>query len=322
MSRSVLVLLNRSAGTGHAESLSDQLAESLREGYGAALEVSTKILDDHPGVRSATAAYVASSRQPALVIAAGGGGTLRAVVEGVMDAFPQAPPPPESVQLACLRMGSGNVVARNLGVARDPLMAARQIGAELRKGKVRQVSVIRCTHGTPGGGTAVRHAVTMCGLGQWGRVPGDLARWHERHGVMRRRAASWIGLERVNLLEYVGFAASRFIAGTVRASRCELVEVDGSRNMRLLAAFALNFPVPPLPDPGVAISDEAVGLIVVPRLDRPFRRRLERGADFSIRLLDRESVEFFLDEDPEQATGWLKLGVAGCIGFVPGNSSN
>lgn len=321
MSRSVLVLLNRSAGTGHPESLADQLAEALREGYGAPLEVSTRVLDDHRRMRSATAAFVASAR-PALVAAAGGGGTLRAVVEGVMDAFPDAPPPPESVLLAALRMGSGNVVARRLGVPSDPLVAARQIGAEMRRGTVRQVSVIRCTHGTPGGGIAVRHAVTMCGLGQWGRVPGDLARWHERHGSARRRAALWIGLERVNLLEYVGFAASRFISGTLRASKCELVEVDGSRNMRLLAAFALNFPVPPLPDPGVEISDEAVGVIVLPRMERPFRRRLEPGADLSIRLLDRESVEFFLDEDPEQAAGWLKLGVAGCIGFVPGKSFN
>ena len=322
MSASVLVLLNRSSGTGHDETLVGDLARALRAGYGSSLEVSTKVLDDHPGVRSAAAEFVVSGRRPALVVGAGGGGTLRAVVEGVMDSFPAGPPSPDAVLLAGLRMGSGNVVARRLGVPRDPVVAAQQIGAELRNGTVRRVSVIRCTHGTPGGGTSVRHAVTMCGLGQWGRVPGDLARWHERHGIMRKRAALWVGLERVNLLEYLGFAASRFMAGTVRASRCELVEVDGSRTMRLLAAFALNFPVPPLPDPRVAISDEAVGLIVLPRFKRPFRRRLEPGTDFSIRLLDRESVEFFLDEDPEQATGWLKLGVAGCIGFVPGKSSN
>lgn len=318
---SVLVLLNRSAGTGHAESLSDELAGALREGYGAPLEVGTQVLDDHPGVRSAAKAFVASSSRPALVVAAGGGGTLRAVVEGVMDAFPQAPPPPESVLLAGLRMGSGNVVARRLGVPRDPLVAARQIGEQLRKGSSRLCSVIRCTHGTPGGGTAIRHAVTMCGLGQWGRVPGYVSRWRGRHSMARRRAAAFVGLERVNLLEYVGFGAARLVAGTVFASQCELVELDGSRQLRLLAAVALNLPLPPLPDPGVTMSDNAAGLVVVPRLGRPFQRRIEPGADFSIRLLDRESVEFFLDEDPEHATGWLRLGMAGCIAFVPGCSA-
>lgn len=321
MRGSVLVLLNRSSGTGHAENLSDRLVDALHEGYGAPLEVSTSVFDDHPGVRAAAAEFVGSARRPAIVIAAGGGGTLRAVVEGVMDAFPLGPPSPDAVQLAGLRMGSGNVVARRLGVPRDPLAGARQIGEELSKGSVRLCSVMRCTHGTPGGGTAIRHAVTMCGLGQWGRVPGDLSRWRTRHNVARRRAASLIGLERVNLLEYFAFGAARFVAGTISSSKCELVELDGSRQVRLLAAAALNLPLAPMPDPGVTMSENAAGLIVVPRLGRPFRRRLEPGTDLAVRLLDRESVEFFLDEDAELATGWLRLGMAGCIAFVPGSSA-
>jgi hypothetical protein len=321
LSSSVLLVLNRASGTGHGENLADELANSLRAGYGAALDVSTTVVDDHPGVRSATASFISSAQRQSVVVAAGGGGTLRAVVEGVMDAFPLAPPPPETVLLAGLRMGSGNVVARRLGVPQDPLTAAQQVGAELRKGSVRQCSVIRCTHGTPDGGTAIRHAVTMCGLGQWGRVPGDISRWREAHQAGRGRAASWVGLERVNLLEYVGFGAARLLAGTVSASQCELVEVDGSRRLRLLAAVALNLPLPPLPDPGVTLGDNAAGLIVVPRLGRPFRRRLEQGSDFTIRFLDRDTVEFFLDEDPERATGWLTLGMAGCVAFVPGTSN-
>jgi hypothetical protein len=320
LSTSVLVLLNRTSGTGHAESLAEQLAEAMRAGYGSPLDVSTKVVDNHPAARSAAAAFVAAER-PSLVAAAGGGGTLRAVVEGVMDAFPLAPPPPDVVLLAGLRMGSGNVVARNLGIPQDPLVAARQVGAELRRGSVRRCSVIRCTHGTRSGGTAVRHAVTMCGLGQWGRVPGDITRWRERHSTARRRAASWVGLERINLVEYLGFGAARLLAGTFTASQCELVEIDGSRRLRLLAGAVLNLPLPPLPDPGVTMSDEAVGLVLVPRLGRPFRRLLLPGADFDVRLLDRESAEFFLDEDPEQATGWLRLGVAGCVSFVPGTQT-
>jgi hypothetical protein len=317
LSFSVLVVLNRASGTGHDERLAGMLAEALRGGYGSPLDVRTAMVDEHPAARSATAAFVAAQR-PSLVIAAGGGGTLRAVVEGVMDAFPEGPPPQESVQLAGLRMGSGNVVARRLDVPRDPLVGARQIGEELRKGTVRPCSVMRCTHGTPGGGTAIRHAVTMCGLGQWGRVPASISRWRARHSIARRRAAGLVGLERVNLLEYIGFGAARLVAGTVSASQCELVELDGLRRMRLLAAVVLNLPLPPLPNPGVTLSENGAGLIVVPRLGRPFRRRLTPGFDFDIRLLDRESVEFFLDEDPERATGWLRLEMAGCIAFVPG----
>jgi hypothetical protein len=129
-----------------------------------------------------------------------------------------------------------------------------------------------------------------------------------------------IGLERVNLLEYFAFGAARLLAGTVSAAQCELVELDGSRTLRLLAAVALNLPLPPMPHPGVTMGDNAAGLTVVPRLGRPFRRRLEPGAGFAVRLLDRESVEFFLDEDPEIATGWLRLEMAGCVAFVPGRA--
>jgi hypothetical protein len=111
------------------------------------------------------------------------------------------------------------------------------------------------------------------------------------------------------------------LAGTVSRSRCAMVEIDGARQIRLLAAVALNLPLPPLPDPGVALGEEAIGLTVVPRLGRPFRHRLEAGDSFAVRLLDRESVEFFMDEDPEIATGWLSLDFAGVLAFVPGQSA-
>jgi diacylglycerol kinase-like protein len=321
VSPSALLILNRASGTGHPAELAEQLGIALRSGYGASLEVQTVVVDDHPEARSAAAHHVTAAARPSLVVAAGGGGTLRAVVEGVLEAFPAGSPGPEVVRLAALRMGSGNVVARSLGIPRDPVTAARQVGEGLARNVTKPCGVLRCAHGRPEGGTAVRHAVTMCGLGQWGRVPGDIARWRQRHARGRKRAASWVGLERVNALEYVMFGAARMLAGTVSGSRCELVEMDGARQMRLLAAVALNLPLSPLPDPRVVMGDEAIGLTVVPRLGRPFRRRLEPGESFTLRLLDRDSVEFFLDEDPELATGWLKLDVAGVLAFVPGQGA-
>jgi Diacylglycerol kinase catalytic domain len=316
VSPSVLLILNSASGTGHPAALADQLTTALQSGYGSPLEIQTIVVDDHPGALGAVTAP-----RPSLLVAAGGGGTLRAIVEGVLDAFPTDAPGPDVVRLSALRMGSGNVVARRLGIPRDPLVAARQVGEGLAQNVTRPVAVLRCTHGLPGGGTAVRHAVTMCGLGQWGLVPGDLARWRALHAQGRKRAASWVGLERVNGLEYVIFGGARMLAGTVSRSRCEMVEIDGARQIRLLAAVALNLPLPPLPDPGVALGDEAIGVTVVPRFSRPFTRRLEAGDSFGLRLLDRESVEFFLDEDPERATGWLRLDVAGVLGFVPGQAA-
>lgn len=321
MTESAILILNRSSGTGHPARLAEQLGNALRSGHGSPLDVEAVVVDSHLEARSAAAQFAELASRPSLLVAAGGGGTLRAVVEGVMDAFPNSPPLAGTVRVAGLRMGSGNVVARKLGIPADPLEASRQVGQALESGLTKLCGVLRCSHGLPRGGTAVRHAVTMCGLGQWGRVPGDIARWRSRHASGRRRASSWVGLERVNTFEYVAFGAERMLAGTLLASRCDVVEIDGGRRMRLLAAVAMNLPLPPLPDPGVALGDEAVGLTVVPRLGRPFKRRLERGDSFALRLVDPDSVEFFLDEDPERATSWLKLEVAGLLAFVPGRDA-
>lgn len=318
MTAAALLILNRASGTGHASALVETLGNAIRSSHGSAIDLETMVVESHPDARSASAEFARFASRPSLLLAAGGGGTLRAVVEGVMDAFPSVPPPEDVLRLAALRMGSGNVVARKLGIPRDPVEAARQVGRGFASGIAKPCGVIRCRFGTSGGGSDVRHAVTMCGLGQWGRVPGDIALWRQRHASVRKRAASLIGLERVNGLEYLAFGAARMLAGTVAASRCELVEIEGGRRVRLLAAVALNLPLPPLPDPGVALGDDASGLIVIPRLQRPFQRRLEPGKPFEVRLLDRKSVEFFLDEDPERAYGWLKLEMAGVLAFVPG----
>ncbi|TMC98652.1 MAG: hypothetical protein E6J05_07970 [Chloroflexi bacterium] len=318
MTASALLILNRASGTGHMAEFGETLRNALRSGHGSSLEVETMVVDNHPDARSAASEYARFASRPSLVIAAGGGGTLRAAVEGVMDTFTSGPPPADVLRLGALRMGSGNVIARNLRIPLDPIEAARQVGRSFAVGTTRACGVIRCRYGTKDGGTDVRHAVTMCGLGQWGRVPGDIARWRERHAAGRKRAASLVGLERVNSLEYVAFGAARLVAASVAAGRCELVEIDGGRRLRLLAAVALNMALPPLPDPGVAMGDEAAGLIVAPRLQRPFRRRLEPGQKFELRLLDRDFVEFFLDEDPELAFGWLSLETAGLLAFVAG----
>ena len=310
MTASALLVLNRSAGTGHASDSANWLVDALRAGHRGSPEVEVAVVDDHTAARAAASAFAARAPRRSMVVAAGGGGTLRAVIEGVMDVHSE-PPDAAVLRLAALRMGSGNVIARRLGMPVDPIESARQIGEGFARGRAAFYPVMRCEHGTEVGGSAISHAVTMCGLGAWGRVPGDIARWREGHPAQRARAAGWIGLERVNLAEYVGIGTIRMLAATVSPARCELVELDGRERFRLLAGVALTVPLPPLPGPGVTI---------VPRFGRTIRRPFEIGSGFTLRLLDRESVEFFLDEDPETAYDWIKVGVAGRLAFVPGRT--
>ncbi len=305
-------MLNRASGVGHTAGLADDISAALCTGFDGTLNIENVVVDDHPHAKQSAAAFVQSAPPRSLIVAAGGGGSLRAVIEGAIGSARSL----DAVRFAALRMGSGNVVARNLGIPLDPIAGARLVGGSLKVGATHPVGLIRCTYGALGSNVTA-YAVTMCGLGQWGRVPGDIKKWNDNHPSARRWAARAIGLERVNALEYVGAGASRLAAGTIQARRCDLVEFEG-RQMRLLAGLVLNMRLPPLPDPKVELGEAAAGAILYPLMGRPIRRRLEPGHGLSLTLVKPMTVEFFLDEDPEQATGSLELDIAGTVEFVPG----
>ena len=106
--------------------------------------------------------------------------------------------------------------------------------------------------------------------------------------------------------------------------RCERVEVtlgDRKERYRLLAGAVMNFRVSAVPfDPRVGIEEAAVGVRLLPWPGKLRAWRLGFGETLSVKLLDRRSIEFFLDEDPEVAYGALSIEVAGTLAFVPGSA--
>ena len=185
----------------------------------------------------------------------------------------------------------------------------------------------------------MHYAATLGGFGQLGRVPGDLVRWERRLPAAHKVAATFFDIERLTNVEYalallIRSASTALLGG----STVEKVEVRTSNRtevMRLLAGVAMNFPFKAFPvDPGVRAEDEALSLYLIP-YSRSLStlllvlapRRLLRGAlkvriegqeRVEIRLLDRNTAEFFLDEDPMTFHGRLTLQVAGSLAFVPG----
>ena len=320
MAERALLLFNRTSGTGHARPLLASVERAFRDAAAGAADVTAEAIDGHPAARRLAREFFCASGGACVIVAGGGGGTLRAVVEGVCDASPGALPGPGRVRLGALRLGSGNVVAKRLGVPLDPVEGARQLGASLGARRSAACAVLRCRFGTAGGGEEVRHAVTMCGLGQFGRTPGDLARWHRRMGRRREALVAWAGIERVNDLEYAAASLGRFAASLANPLICERVEVglDGRReSFRLLAGVVMNFPIRGIPfDPGVAIGEAAAGVRLLPLWGRPRNARIDSRHRLRLRLLDRDSVEFFLDEDPERAYGELSVEVAGTLAFL------
>jgi Diacylglycerol kinase catalytic domain len=321
----VLLLMNQSSGTGHSPAIAGQLVSSLRKSVGTGTELAAEVVEDHPTARRLAREFMAASPRPGALIVAGGGGTLRAAVEGVCDTAGQVLPGANQVRIAALRMGSGNVIARRLGVAHEPLEGIAAVAASLRGDRTTPCAVIRCRMGTASGGQDVRHAVTMCGLGQFGRTPGDLARWHSRFGRQRRALASVAGIERLNNLEYIVSAGGRMIGSMAYPPRCEVVEVtfrNRTERFRLLAGAVMNFPVRGIPfDAGVAMDEAAAAVRLLPWGGRIRAWRLGLGDRLDVAAVDRESIELFLDEDPESAYGSLSVEVAGMLAFVPGSAS-
>lgn len=197
-------------------------------------------------------------------------------------------------------MGSGNVIPKRYGVPRDPLAAAQRLKALIDTGSTRPAAVIRCDFGA-----ATRYGVTMCGLGHFGRTSGDLVRFHDRAGRLRKRAAEVIPLERINDLEYVSSFLARMALAALVPTSCELVTVQPDRRLRLLAGVVLTRP------------DRAdLPYWLVPRYGRPLTGILKAGEQLTLTLEDRRRTEFFLDEDPEIATGGIAIAAAGTVDFV------
>jgi diacylglycerol kinase (ATP) len=116
-----LIVVNPIAGGGRARRLVGWLEDRLRFRPGATLRVTTRAGEAEE--LAAAAARAGHDR----VIAVGGDGTVQEVVNGLLTAGAQA------VELGVLPVGTGNDLARSLGLPRDAEGAwARAIGPQLR----------------------------------------------------------------------------------------------------------------------------------------------------------------------------------------------
>jgi hypothetical protein len=335
----VLLVVSRSAATGHSLTEAIRLKTTLTAQLGRMIDVRLETVADHPAVASATRRFLEEQDTPALIIAGGGGGTLRAVIEGICEGSSSGRlPRPEQVQVAALRMGSGNLLAKQFGVPRDSEEALTGILLNLNAGRTAPCCVMRVEVGQRDAPRQIRYAVGLAGFGQFGRVPGDLARWHNGHAMFRKLSARALGVERINAIEYLVATGLRLSQAALRPSRLEKVQIHfrgRAESLTLLLGVVLSFRIPELPfDPAVRVEDEALSLQFLPypggldciglflRARRSLRSVLvlgiETGERVQIRLLDRDSAEFFLDEDPMMFYETVEIAPAGTLAFVPG----
>jgi hypothetical protein len=316
MTASVGLVLNQAAGTGHDLMETLRIIDALARGFGERLEVDLRPVRDHAAARRA-ARELASTDPARPIVVAGGGGTLRAAVEGAgggtvhaavegaggegaagtQHAAERAGADGDAPVFACLRMGSGNVVARALGVPRDPLLAAEAVGAALRRGTAVTATTLRVDSATCGSISGL----AMCGLGEWGAVPGDILRWRESHPALRRRLAGAAGIERVNHVEYLA-AGLRRVAGGMLPGVAEHATVRGAGidyEGPLAALSVINTRIAGLPK--AELLEPRARVVLLPASGAPRLGWLLEGEELTVSFSDHGRREFFLDEDPELA---------------------
>ena len=336
-----LLVINRNAGTGQDEQISTNLSSLFKSGLSELTQVQIELVDSHAAARECAGAFFRESDAPALVVAGGGGGTLRAVIEGICGAHTSTQlPGAERIRVGALRMGSGNVLARQFGMPRDAVAGLHGLLKNLKTGKTVPCCVMRCETWDSEGNSTLHYGVTLGGLGQFGRIPGDLARWHARFPRLHKGAARSLGIETLTNVEYPIALLIRSLSCLLFKNSTETVAIecdDQKQILRLLSGIVMNFPIRQFPfRPEVRVEDQAVSIYLIPlrgRLSTMFQIvapdrlvphtvciRLEQNQRLKIRLTDRDCVEFFLDEDPLTTYGSLTLGVAGSIAFVPGSN--
>ena len=331
----LLLAINTAAGTGHESGLGSEMARLLQGYLGTQYSVHLSCADGHGDIAHRTRSFVNENESDAVIIAGGGGGTLRAVIEGVA-AKDGTLPNSHQLRVGALRMGSGNVIARKLGVARDPRKGIEELAAQLLAKKTAKCCVIGCE-------TSDHHSslygATLGGFGLFGHVPKCLELHHEKRPGFHRFSADMFGIERLTNVEYGTCLMGLCIRAALNPDRLDMVEIQqGERveRLRLLAGALMNFPLKPIPfQPDVNLEDDELSLHLVPfhsrlqALSMMLRqKRMAHGArqfritaktPLNIRAANNRKLNFFIDEDPLTARE-LTLKVAGRLAFVPGKN--
>lgn len=331
-----LLVTNRPSGRGRTPEEIDHLCDAFHDCFDRVRHRVTRVTKDHAEVVTATRAFLASTRGPCFLLTAGGGGTTRALVQGVFEMAEAGFVSLDEVRFSSLRLGSGNVMPQYFGMSAAPLTAMRGIACQLFAGRTRACCVYRCTFYYPDGATRRAYGVTMGGIGQFGRVPDDIEHWRNCHPRLMRSVVRWMPLEKVNTLQYLGFSVLRTLRCIAQPRRAEWIEVrhaGRSELYQLIAGLLLNFDFPQVPfRGGCDIHEPRLVLCLVPYLGRARTgwtlldwRRLDRRVvryeitpETPVEILfpRSNSTMLALDEDTFLAPPRIDFHLAGSLRFV------
>jgi diacylglycerol kinase family enzyme len=273
-----------------------------------------------------------------VLISGGGGGTSRAMIQGLLNQVERGRLSLDDAQVSSLRLGSGNVVPKHFDLPAAPVQALREIAEGMVRERHHPCCVYRCKFYAADGAVKNVYGMTLGALGPFARVPADAQRAKTQHRRWLRVASCFLSLEQITTLQYVAFGLSRTAACVIAPSKADLIAIryeHTQEQLRIVAGLLLNFDVPQLPVRAqCAISDGRLSLCLVPCLSRRQtletlwhwrtlgqavrRYELTPERPIDITFLGPSSTVIALDEDTFRAPTHLKLEVAGTVKFITG----
>jgi hypothetical protein len=331
-----LLVTNRPSGRGRTPEEIDHLGSAFHDCFDRIGHRVARVTKDHAEVVTVTRDFLASAQGPCFLLTAGGGGTTRALVQGVFEMAEAGLVRLDEVRFSSLRLGSGNLIPQYFGMSAAPLTALRGIARQLFAGRTRACCVFCCNFYYPDGRTRRVYGVTMGGMGQFGRVPDDIQHWRNHHPRLMRWMMRWMPLERVNTVQYLGFSVLRTLRCIAQPRRAEWIEVrhaGRSELYQLIAGLLLNFDFPQVPfRGGCDIHEPRLMLCLVPYLGRGrtgwalldwqhLERRVIRyeitpETPVEILFPRSSSTTLALDEDTFLAPPRIDFRLAGSLRFV------
>lgn len=336
---SALLVVNRPSGNGRTIEDIEHLQSAFHDCFDPIANRVFEVTEGHDEVLHLTQDFLTSLRGPCFLLSGGGGGTTRAMIQGLMEEVEKRAIRLDNVQISSLRLGSGNLIPKYFGLPYEPLEGMRSIADDLFAGRTYPCCVYRCILYYPSGDTKQEYGLTMGGLGQFARVPDDIKRWKGKHLKLMQWISRIAPLETINTWQYIAFSLVRAMRCIVQPKQAELVEVryaDRSERFRLLAGMLLNFDFPQLPiQGGCDIGEPRLVLCLIPHegCGQTIRtlnwrnlnhrvRKYEITPEMPIEVLfsEHSSTILALDEDTFTVPARIRFEVADPVRFVTGTS--
>ncbi|MEM7345000.1 MAG: diacylglycerol kinase family protein [Chloroflexota bacterium] len=338
---SALCIVNQPSGSGRTQADIKYLQQLFNEKFETVPRRIFTVTNTHEIVVQRTRQFLASHPGPYLLLSGGGGGTNRAVVQGLLEMVEAGSVDLNQVRVSTLRLGSGNLLPRQFDLPKNPEAALQAIADDMLNNRQILGTVYKCTCYYPDLSTQHFHGLTMGGLGQFARVPNDISHWRERHSQLMKKTVGHISIEHINTFQYIAFSIARALRCLRYPSIAERVEVSHrrrSRQFRLFSGLLINFDFPQLPfQTGCTVSEPRLTLCLIPLQgrrqtisallswpnlnDHIYRYEITPDQPLEISFLDRSETTLAIDEDTFVVPNRIKFEVATQINLVTGSTA-